>query len=81
MTNQESKCQSTTNYSDLVESGVMNLIVIGPCFFIAATMGLAIITGGTFTVGTHLLMYWEGIVYSIVGLVASCYAFYVYNFK
>ena len=66
--------------SKVLESGVMNLFIIGPCFFIAATMGMAIITGGTFTVGTHLLMYWEGITYSVIGVIASLYAFIKYNF-
>lgn len=77
---QESKLESKT-LNKMIESGTMNLIIIGPCFFLAATMGLAIITGGTFTVGTHMLMFWEGITYSIFGLIASLYAFYIYNFK
>lgn len=58
---------------------VVNLGVIGPAFFVSASLFLAIITGGTFTLGTHTLAYWEGIIYGLVGITVSIYSFFVVN--
>lgn len=65
---------------EVIDKFVINMGIIGPCFFIASTMLLAVLFGGTFTVGTHVLMYWEAIVYGVVGIAATSYAFVRYNF-
>lgn len=68
-------------WSTIVYNIVLNLFIIGPCFFLASTMGLAVLTGGTFTIGTHMLMYWEAIVYSVTGMALTLYAFINFNFN
>ena len=67
-------------WSDVFHKAVMNLGIIGPCFFLAATMGIAVATGGTFTIGTHVLAYWEAIFYALTGLFLTTYAFIKTNF-
>ena len=55
---------------------ILDILILGPILFISFSMGLAVLNGGAFMLGTHALVYWEAITYSVIGIITSLSGYY-----
>ena len=53
---------------DKIVSFTLYTVILGSILFLSFSMGLAVLNGTTFVLGTHVLAYWEAIIYSVLGV-------------
>jgi hypothetical protein len=58
-----------------IKQFVNNILIRGPILFLCFTMVLHVVTGGSFTIGTHLLELHEAIILGTLGIITAIVSF------
>lgn len=56
---------------------ILDVVILGSVLFLSFSMGLAVLNGGSFMLGTHALMFWEALTYSTLGIIGSTTGYYL----